>query len=140
MSTIFKTGFRPGWGEVDQDWVLHFPVVFRYFKETEAQFYRSLGVTRGTLLHELDIWMPRVECHSHFVRPIRYDEPLEMRMTVGQIAQKTITYVFEIFSKERGKLLAEGRLTILIVSGKDFKPIEVPKRLKELLSAYSSNS
>lgn len=137
---IFKTEFRPGWGEVDHDRTLHFPIIFRYFKETEAQFYRTLGIPRGTLLHELDIWMPRVETHCHLVKPLRYDEPLEIWMMVGEIADKTITYSYQIFSTEREAILAEGYLTILIVSGKEFKPIPVPQRLKELLGPYTMST
>ena len=137
---IFKTEFRPGWGEVDQDRILHFPVIFRYFKETEAQFYRSLGIPRGTLLRELDIWMPRVETHCNFVQPIKYDERLEVTMTIGEIAEKTITYSYQVFSTEREAISAEGYLTILIVSGKGFKPIQVPQRLKELLRPYITNT
>jgi len=40
----FKTELRPRWGEVDEDRVLRFPVVFRYFKDMEARSYRSLGI------------------------------------------------------------------------------------------------
>ena len=136
MSTAFSTEFIPGWGDVDQDRVLHFPIVFRYFKETEARFYRSLGIPRGTLLQELDIWMPRVETHCLFVRPIKYDEALEVRMTVGDIADKTITYSYQIVSRDRQSLLAEGYLSVLIVSGAEFKPVQVPESLRELLNPY----
>jgi len=137
---IFKTEFRPGWGEVDQDRILHFPIIFRYFKETEAQFYRSLGTARATLLHELDIWMPRVETRCHFAKPIRYDEPLEVTMIIGEIADKTITYSYQILSTEGEAILAEGHLTVLIVSGKDFKPMPVPQRLRELLRPCTTST
>lgn len=135
-SGIFKTVFRPGWGEVDQDWVLHFPVVFRYFKEAEAQLYRAMGVRRCDLLRELDIWMPRIETHCTFHRPIRYDQPLEITTTIGKIADKTITYDYRIAAQNTQELLAEGYLTILIVSAKQFKPLQVPQRLRNLLTPY----
>jgi YbgC/YbaW family acyl-CoA thioester hydrolase len=133
---IFKTEFRPGWGEVDEDRVLHFPVVFRYFKETEARFYRSLGLPRGRLLNELSIWMPRVETYCHFRRPIRYDETLEMGMTVGELGDKTITYRYLLAGQADQQVLAEGYLTILIVSAKEFRPMPIPARLQSLLAPY----
>jgi acyl-CoA thioester hydrolase len=135
-SRPFKTVFRPGWGEVDQDWVLHFPVVFRYFKEAEAQLYQTLGVRRRDLLTQLDIWMPRVETHCTFHRPIRYDQHLEIMTTIGKMADKTITYDYRIAAQNSQDLLAEGYLTILIVSAKEFKPVQVPEPLRNLLTPY----
>lgn len=133
---IFTTEVTPGWAEVDEDRVLHLPIVFRYFKEAEAQLYRSLGVRRGDLLRELEIWMPRVETHCTFDKPIRYDQPLEIAVTIGEIADKTITYDYRIATHDTQELLAEGYLTILIVSGKEFEPIQVSQRLRELLNPY----
>lgn len=138
---MFATQFRPGWGEVDQDRVLHFPVIFRYFKETESQLYRhGLGIPRGDLLRELDIWMPRVETHCRFHQPIMYDQPLEMRMALSEIADKTITYAYQMFDKDAQSPLAEGCLRILIVSGQEFKAIPVPDTLKELLAPYAQQA
>lgn len=135
-SKILKTMFRPAWGEVDEDGVLHFPAVFRYFKEAEAQLYRSLGLPGGDLLRELGIWMPRVETHCAFHSPIRYDQPLEITTPIGEVAGKTITYDYRIASEVTHDLLAEGYLTILIVWCKEFKPIPVPRSLRHLLNPY----
>ena len=85
-----------------------------------------MGLPRGDLLRELGIWMPWVETHCAFHSPIRYDQPLEITTTIGEVADKTITHDHRIASDVPQDLLAEGYLTILIVSGKEFKPIQVP--------------
>jgi acyl-CoA thioester hydrolase len=136
VGQIFKTQFRPGWGEVDEDRVLHSPVMWRYFKETEARFYRSLGVPRGDVLRELDIWMPRVGTTCRFVEPIRYDQLLDMEMAVGDMSDKAFTYVYRVRRREADTCVAEGSLTILIVSGSEFRPIPIPQRLRDLLMPF----
>ena len=136
MGQIFKTQFRPGWGDVDEDRVLHSAVMWRYFKETEARFYRSLGAPRGDLLRNLDIWMPRVETACRFVEPIRYDQLLDMEMAVGDMSDKTITYIYRVRPPDSDTCLALGCLRILIVSGSGFRPIAVPQRLRDLLAPY----
>jgi acyl-CoA thioesterase FadM len=136
VGQIFKTQFRPGWGEVDEDRVLHSPVMWRYFKETEARFYRSLGAPRGDLLQNLDIWMPRVETACRFAAPIRYDQLLDMEMAVGDMSDKAITYIYRVRLPDADTCLAQGSLRILIVSGSEFRPIPVPQRLRDLLAPY----
>ena len=136
MGQIFKTQFRPGWGDVDEDRVLHSAVMWRYFKETEARFYRSLGAPRGDLLRDLDIWMPRVETACRFVQPIRYDQLLDMEMAVGDMSDKTITYTYRVRLGGSDTCLAEGCLRILMVSGSEFRAIPVPQRLRDLLTPY----
>jgi len=136
VGQIFKTQFRPGWGDVDEDRVLHSAVMWRYFKETEARFYRSLGAPRGDLLRNLDIWMPRVETACRFVEPIRYDQLLDMEMAVGDMSDKTITYIYRVRPPDSDTCLALGCLRILIVSGSGFRPIAVPQRLRDLLAPY----
>jgi acyl-CoA thioesterase FadM len=136
VGQIFKTQFRPGWGEVDEDRVLHSAVMWRYFKETEARFYRSLGSPRGDLLRDLGIWMPRVETVCRFIEPIRYDQLLDMEMAVGGMSEKTITYIYCARLPDSDTCPAEGCLRILIVSGCEFRPIPVPQRLRDLLAPY----
>lgn len=78
--------------------------------------------------------MRRAETGCRFAGPIRHDGPLEVRMTMGEIADKTVTHACQIPKREKEESLAEGQLTVMIVSGRDFKPIQVPKGLQQVLN------
>ena len=47
-------------------------------------------------------------------RPMRYDELVEMGMTVGELGDKIITYRCQAAGEADRQLLAEGYLAILI--------------------------
>jgi acyl-CoA thioesterase FadM len=129
MATI-ELKRRIRWADADAAGRLHYPRIFEYFEEGEAELLRSVGLApfeRG----EHDFPRKHVEAAFHRVLPL--DAPFVMRVTVGKLGTTSIRYDYRIFADEACTEVAiEGAMTVVAV--KDGRPAPVPERMRAALS------
>jgi acyl-CoA thioester hydrolase len=130
----FKTTFRVRWVDTDVAGVMHYSNFFRYFEACEEEFYRSQGATLVQLREKYRIMLPRVEAHCVYKLPCKFDDLIEVVLTVREVGTKTVTYDFQTYRNEEKQLAAEGYLKCIAVDT-TWKvvplPIEVAKILRE---------
>ncbi|MBI3469423.1 MAG: acyl-CoA thioesterase [Planctomycetes bacterium] len=108
MPHEYRTTRRVEWADTDSAGIIHFANYFRYMEEVEHEFLRSLGLS---VLMEHDghqLTWPRVSASCDFVRPVRFENVLDVRLTVTRIGQKSLTFAF-VFSND-GTEVARGQL------------------------------
>jgi acyl-CoA thioester hydrolase len=130
----FKTTFRVRWVDTDVAGVMHYSNFFRYFEACEEEFYRSKGATLVQLREKYRIMLPRVEAHCVYKLPCKFDDLIEVVLTVREVGSKTVTYDFQTYRNGEKQLAAEGYLKCIAVDT-NWKvvplPIEVAKILRE---------
>jgi len=134
-STAFKTSFRVSWTDTDAAQVVHFSNYFRFFERTEEEFYRHLGFSFNDFTSK-GIWLPRVEASCQFKRPAKFNDLLEVELTVEELKEKSIKYGFKIFNKESAVLLANGYVVIVAADKQTGKAIQIPKDIVEKLKPF----
>ena len=136
MPKTFSHTVRVYWSDVDPAGVIYFPHYFRYFDDTEAEFFRSLsGKSREQLLTEAKIWLPRVEVHCRYLKLVRVDDELRIALAISEVRDKSITFKFETF---RGKVkTCEATYTVVTIDNRTFKACAIPKRFRKLLAPYA---
>ena len=133
----FKQLFRVRWVDTDIAGVMHYSNFLRYFEACEEEFYRSLGITLSTIRVEYGIMLPRVEAYCVYKAPCRFDDQIEVTLSVREISDKTITYDFQLQRNRDGRLAAEGYLKCIAVNN-DWKVVSLPKHFAELLRKSGS--
>lgn len=128
----FTQLFRVRWADTDIAGVMHYSNFLRYFEACEEEFYRSLGVTLSAMRAEYGIMLPRVEAHCVYKAPCRFDDQIEIALSVREISEKTITYDFRLVRSGDGILAAEGYLKCIAVNN-DWKVVSLPKQFADLL-------
>ena len=129
---------RVEFADTDMAGIMHFSAIFRFMESAEHAFIRSLGYS--VTLNELDpaLGLPRVRAEADFRRPFRFEDEVEIELTVREKKPKSLTYGFElrrVGDPERG-LAAVGAITVVCVrrdgSGR-MKAHELPSELADRL-------
>jgi acyl-CoA thioester hydrolase len=132
----FKTTFRVSWVETDAAQIVHFSNYFRYFERAEEEFYRSLGFNFESLSKKYNLIFPRVEAYCNFKSPLKFNDLVEIELSVKEIREKAVKYWFKIYNKRDEKLAAEGYLVVVAVDEKLRKAVKIPEEFAERLKTY----
>src|SRR5262245_17215610 len=121
---------RIRWADADAAGRLHYPRIFEYFEEGEAELLRSVGIT---MFNNSEHDFPRKHVEAVFHRVLPLDAPFVMRVTVGKMGNTSIRYDYHIFADEACTHLAlEGSMTVVVV--KDGRPAPIPDKMRTALS------
>ncbi|MEM2105295.1 MAG: thioesterase family protein [Candidatus Bathyarchaeia archaeon] len=134
-SKSFKTSFRVTWADTDAAQVVHYSNYFRFFEKAEEEFYRHLGFT-FTDTQERGLWLPRVEAFCQYRKPAKFNDLIEVELTVEELREKSIKYGFKIFNKESNALLAIGYVVIVTADKKKEKAVAIPRDIAEKLQPF----
>ena len=115
---------------------MHFSSIFRFMESAEHAFFRSLGYS--VTLNEIDpaLGLPRVRAEADFRRPFRFEDEVEIELTVREKRRKSLTYGFQLrkVGDPERFVAAVGSITVVCVRrGDDGKMAshELPKELAD---------
>ena len=135
LPAAFRASFRVSWADTDAAQVVHFSNYFRFFEKTEEEFYRYLGFTFKDV-HDKGLWFPRVEAFCQFQKSARFNDLLEVELTIEDLREKSIKYGFKIFNKESAALLAKGYMVVVVADKQTGKATRIPKEIAEKLKTF----
>lgn len=98
MPYEFKLTRHVDFVDTDMAGIMHFSNFFRYMEATEAEFFRSLGLSIYPRILEDSIGWPRVHADCDYKRPLRFEDQVEVHLLVRQKKEKSIIYAF-VFRK-----------------------------------------
>lgn len=137
MAHEFTYRRRVEFADTDAAGVCHFAAFFRFMEEAEHAFYRSLGAAAYRSEAGRIEGMPRVSVSCDYLRPARYADELEVRLTVREMAAKAIEYavLFEMELNGRRITLARGCMRVVYVvrtvGDDDWRAAELPPELRD---------
>ncbi|MEM3770497.1 MAG: thioesterase family protein [Candidatus Bathyarchaeia archaeon] len=134
MPQSFKALYKVSWVDTDAAQIVHFSNYFRFFERAEEEFYQHLGLIKW--LGTENVIMPRVEAFCQFKKPAKFNDLLEIELTVEELKEKAVKYGFKIYNKETAELLANGYLVAVAVNRHTLKTTQIPKDVVEKLKAY----
>ena len=135
MSLFHYVDVRVRWTDTDPAGIVWFGVFFRYFENAEEDLFRQLGKDRNTLLRELGIFMPRTSVQSRFKSPARLGEELMVGVGVADIADRRVTFAFEVHERGTGRRICDASYRVACVDSKTFAPRSFPSQIVALLSS-----
>jgi acyl-CoA thioester hydrolase len=107
--TPFHITRRVEFHETDMAGIAHFSNFFRWMECAEIDFLRARGLSVMMTWENEPIAFPRVSATCDYVKTVRFDELLDIAVTIARLGEKSVTYAFE-FSRD-GDVLARGKLT-----------------------------
>ncbi len=125
---------RIEFGDTDMAGIVHFANYFRFMEAAETAFLRSRGLSVSWADETHRYGFPRVSVACDFVRPARFEDVLQIGVSIEKIGKKSITYRFDF---HRGDAeLAVGRATSVYCRGvghDQFESLEIPTELRTRL-------
>jgi acyl-CoA thioester hydrolase len=124
------------WSDIDRAGIIYYGQFLRFFEIAETELFRSVGLPYSVVFDRLDIWLPRVQIHFDFHKPLVLDDLIEVSAYVGRFGTKSLTLRFEVTRKGEEGLVADGHVVLAAVSRKSFKAVPVPREVIEKLTPY----
>src|SRR3954471_23424961 len=110
MATSFRVTRRVEFHDTDMAGIVHFSNFFRYMEFAEVEFLRAKGMSVASREREGErLGFPRVSASCDFRRPVRFEDLVEITVTIARLGRRSVTYDFEFFC--RGKQIAKGGAT-----------------------------
>lgn len=122
--------------DTDAAGVVHYSNYFRFFERVEEEFYRSLGFG-FTDFREKGLWFPRAEASCQYKKPARFNDLLEVELTVDELKEKAVRLGFTVANKETSDLLACGYLVVVAADRQTGKATQIPASIVERLRPFA---
>jgi acyl-CoA thioester hydrolase len=123
----FHTQRRVEFRDTDAAGIVHFSAFFVYMEQAEHELLRSLGLSVAAHDDEGEIGWPRISATCEFLNPARFEEVLDVQVTIDRLGRKSITYAFS-FTRD-GTAVARGSMTSVccrLRTGQAPQGIEIP--------------
>ncbi len=137
MTTPFRTTHRVEFHETDMAGIVHFSNFFRFMEVAEVEFLRAHGLHVSWREAHGRYGFPRVSATCDYFKPVRFEDIIDITVTVEQVGTKSVSYIHEF--RHAGSLIARGKITAVYVRvDEDHKlqAIEIPAEIRaKLLSA-----
>lgn len=121
--------------ETDLAGVMHFSNYFRIMEEAEHAFWRSLGLCVHPAGDGPVISWPRVEVSCEYAAPARFEDELDLVVSIRQVREKVV--VFEVAFRCGEVQIARGRMTTVCCATEAgrFRSVPIPAEILEKLRA-----
>lgn len=108
MSEPFRTQRRVEFSDTDMAGIVHFAAFFRFMEAAEHEFLRSRGLSVVLDWEGEHLGFPRVSASCDFTRPVRFEDVLDITVTIAKLGTKSISYRIEFFHD--GAAVAAGSI------------------------------
>jgi len=118
MAYEFKIVRRVEFSETDMAGIVHYSNFFRYMEAAEHAFFRSLGFSVVTSQVDPPVGWPRVHAECDYREPLRFEDEIEVHMSVTEKRSKSLKYdfVFRKLNSSPPAEVARGSLTVVCVT------------------------
>jgi acyl-CoA thioester hydrolase len=123
---------RVRYAETDQMGVAYHGGYFAWFEVGRTDLLRERGVTYRELEHR-DLRLPVIETGARFLRPVLYDDLIEVRTRVSDVSGARLSFEYEIHRDGTDGPLATAFTAHAAVNGRG-RPRRLPADVLSLLS------
>jgi acyl-CoA thioester hydrolase len=132
----FRVRRQVEFADTDMAGIVHFANFFRYMEAAEHAYLRACGLSVFSEWQGQTITFPRVHATCDYVKPIRFQDEIEIAVGVERIGRTSVQYSFEFIKGDES--IARGRITTVLCRVRDdgtLEAFEFPAPLREQLLA-----
>jgi acyl-CoA thioesterase FadM len=119
---------RIEWMDTDAAGIYHWTTVFRLAEAAEAALHTALGIADFTFGAT-----PRVAVQATFARPLRFNDPVEVALTVTRLGRTSVEYALAVTGAQGSA--AEGSVKSCLIDRETGRAIPWPAEIRGKLSA-----
>ena len=127
MASEFRARRRIEFADTDMAGIAHFSRFYVFMEQAEHDFLRSLGLSVHMELDGNAISWPRLAASCEFFGAVRFEEEVDIHLTVARKGTKSMTYACE-FSRGNERI-ASGEITsacCICNPGEPLRAIAIP--------------
>ena len=130
---VFRTTRRIEFGDTDMAGIVHFANFFRFMEAAECEFLRSCGLSVMMDFEGQALGFPRVSATCDYLKPARFEDLLDVAVSIERIGAKSVTYGFEF--ARGGEIIARGKVTSVCCRADVMEAITIPDGYRARLMA-----
>ena len=120
--------------EADPAGIAQFHQLFAWMQEAEQSLFRSLGLPLREYWAsggKRQLGWAKHHASLDFLRPIRVDEKVKLRLRLKRMTERTLAFDFVIENEDEIK--ARGKLRTICIQGREdsFKAVPIPEIVRE---------
>ena len=134
--TLFHT-LRVRWAEVDRQGIVFNAHYLTYFDVAITEYWRAIGYPYPQALLAIGADTFVVKATVEYHAPARYDDVLEIEVSVEELREKVIKLGFRVTNKNSEDLLALGHLVIVAADKQIGKAAKIPLDMFDKLRPFA---
>lgn len=119
--------------DTDASGRIHYTAMFRHFEAAEQDFLREMGVPYAGVEFR-DVSFPRVHVECDFLAEIRYEDLIDVELTVDRVGTSSFTWSFAV--SVTGRPSSKGKITVVCIDKRTGRSCPIPERLRDTLRAH----
>ena len=92
--SLFRTSRRIEFADTDMAGIVHFANFFRFMEAAEVAFLRARGLSVAIPWEGQQLGFPRVAASCDYVKPARFEDLLDIAVSIERVGVKSVTYEF----------------------------------------------
>jgi acyl-CoA thioester hydrolase len=118
---------RVQWMDTDAAGIWHHSVIVRWAEEAEAELHRRLGIIDQTFGAT-----PRVRTEFEFSDALRFDDVVEIHLSITSLGTTSVTYRVEVTTDSR--MVASGQMVAVFIDRETGEKTPWTRSVREVLS------
>jgi 4-hydroxybenzoyl-CoA thioesterase/acyl-CoA thioester hydrolase len=123
----FRTRRRVEFSDTDMAGIIHFARYFVYMETAEHELLNAIGTSVHATIDGVAIGWPRLRASCEFLRPVRFEDVVEITVRVRRKGSRSLTWGFEL--THEGETVARGELVTVcceLRAGEPPRSIPIP--------------
>lgn len=139
MPHEFTLSHRVEFSETDMAGIVHFANFYRMMENAEHAFFRSLGFSIHAHHGSAIIGWPRVNASCEFLKPLRFEEVVDIQLLVAEVRPRSIRYAFRFWKNDAGARaeIARGAMTAVCATvdktGGKLGAVAIPEAIRAVI-------
>jgi acyl-CoA thioesterase FadM len=118
---------RVSWMDTDAAGIYHWTTAFRLAEDAEAALHTALGIVDRTFG-----LTPRLHVEADFHRPLRFNDPVEVRLAVESVGRTSVSYGLAVAGPDGPAV--DGRIATCLIERDSRRPVAWPDDLRAALA------
>jgi acyl-CoA thioester hydrolase len=138
-STDFSCSARVYYEDTDAGGVVYYANYLKFFERARTEWGRAAGIRQSELNESRGLIFPVKSVAIEYHAPAKLDDELKLSAMVERVGRASIQFKQEIrrVCGTDSVLLADGRVTVVCVDVKDFRPRAIPDDILEKIRSQA---
>jgi acyl-CoA thioester hydrolase len=129
VTSPFSWPIRVYWEDTDAGGIVYYANYLKFMERARTEWLRAIGVEQGSLQREHGLMFAVVNAETHFQRPARYGDMLQVTCLVDKSTRASLTFRQDIYREDAGaerELLVTGSVRVACLDAARLRPRPLP--------------
>ena len=136
MRSAFHWPVRIYWEDTDAGGIVYYANYLKFMERARSEWLRSVGVEQEILHREQGVMFVVVDAETHFLKPARYGELLQVSCDIAEARRASLTFRQNIVrgAPAGAEVLVNGIVRVACLDAQKFRPRALPDEVMRAMN------